>query len=271
MIRAPLIKEGFLWLMKHQRGVLTGVNIAGSLCAVVFAWNARPKYDEALANLDDDATLGDKFKVLAPIVGPVVAAEAVSIGCGLAHLKVGSDLIATAINTASGAKTMEDIRKEVEKEVVGEEKAAEIDRRTVEQRLASVAEEEIEDTGHGDTLFIDPEFTGRIWRGSKDFFDLCIARLDKKIASAYDTYGRLRYDDVAVTIGDIYREQGLRSATNLDNIEYTARDFQRGLPIKLVPREFTRGGKVELGYEIDYQENPSIVSDDRLINFEHWR
>lgn len=271
MIGTPLIKEGFLWLMKHQRGVLTGVNIAGSVCAVVFAWNARPKYDEALENLGEDATFGEKFKTLAPVVGPVVAAEAISIGCGLAHLKVGSDLLATAINTASGAKTLEDIRKEVEKEVVGEDTAEEINKRTVEQRLSSVSEDEIETTGHGDTLFIDPTFTGRVWRSSKDFFELCIARLDKKLASAYDTYGRLRYDGVTVTIGDIYREQGLRSATNLDNSEYPARDFQRGLPIKLLPREFTRDGKTELGYEVSYQEAPSIVPDDRQINFEHWR
>lgn len=271
MVRMPLIKEGFLWLMKHQRGVLTGVNIAGSLCAVVFAWNARPKYDEVLENLDDDATFGEKVKALAPVLGPVAVAEAVSIGCGLAHLKVGSDLLATALNTASGAKTMDDIRKEVAKDVVGEEKAAEIDRKAVEQRLSTISDEEIEETGHGDTKFIDTKFTGRVWKGSKDHFELCISRLNNKIANAYDTYGRLRRDGVTVTIGDLYRELGLRSATELDNREYVARDFQRGLPITLIPREFTRNGKTELGYEIDFREEPSLVSDDRQINFEHWR
>ena len=217
------------------------------------------------------ATSVEKGKAIIPVVAPMIVAEAISVVCALVAHRKASEMIAAGANALATYKTMDDIRKEVVKETVGEEKAAEIEKKSVEERLSTAKDEEIEETGHGNTLFIDSKFTGRVWRSSKDYFELCIARLNNRIVSAYDTYGRLQRDGVAVSIGDFFREQGLRSATDLDNREYTARDFQRGLPIGLLPREFTRNGKTELGYEVDFRSEPTMTLDDRQVNYEHWR
>ena len=38
-----LVKKGLKFISKHDRAILTGINIAASAAAVALAWNARPK------------------------------------------------------------------------------------------------------------------------------------------------------------------------------------------------------------------------------------
>lgn len=259
-----LIAKGVKWYFKHDREILKGVSMAASAASMVFAWKAAPKCKEILLEKEaEGASSVEKIKAIAPVVAPMVIAQGISIGANVAEYKSTGKKLAGLVNMVSSYKTLTDIKNEIEKQHLDPEQIKQINDDVVKKRLETVDDSDIEDTGHGDTLFIDTKYTGRIWRCSKDYFDLCIAQLNNQIFSCFDKYGMLKRDSFCITIGDIYKKLGLRSASDLDGRVYMARDYAGGLPISLVPYEIERNGKTELGYAVWYDKDANILPDDR--------
>lgn len=258
-----LAAKGIKFWKKHDRTILKGISIAGSIAATVMAWNARPKCEDILNELNEKgASNAEKAKALAPVIGPIIAAEAISVGASIFEYKKTGDKLAGLVNAVSAYKSIDDIRKEVEKEVLPEEEVKAVDDAVVKKRLETASPEEIETTGHGDTLFIEPTYTGKVWRGSKDFWDLCIEKNDAKLYACYDKYGMLRKDDFAISFWDIFSTLGLRTYDMLEMFEYRARDFRK-IPVSLEPVEFTdKDGASSLGYKVIFDQRPSLAYSD---------
>jgi len=258
-----LAVKGIKFWNKHDRTILKGVSIASSLLAVAFAWNARPKCEKALEELNArNASNVEKAKTLGKIVGPMIVAEAVSVGSSLFEYKKTGEKLAGMVNAVSTYKALSEIRKEAEKENLPEEKVKEIDDAIVKKRLETASSEEIETTGHGDTLFIEPTYTGKVWRGSKDYWDLCVEKCNSKLFACYDKYGILKKDEFAISFWDIFRELKLRTYDMLFMLEFPARDFKE-LPVMLEPVEFTeKDGSTSLGYKVVFTHRPSIAYSD---------
>ena len=63
-----LIGKGLKFLSKHDQTILTGVSIASGVMGVIFAWNARPKCEQVLNELNErGASKGEKAKALAHV------------------------------------------------------------------------------------------------------------------------------------------------------------------------------------------------------------
>lgn len=260
-----LIGKGLKFLSKHDQTILTGVSIASGVMGVIFAWNARPKCEQVLNELNErGASKGEKAKALAKILGPVIIAEGVMVTTAVVGHKKFGEKVAAGLNAAGTYKTMDDIRKEIENEQLTEDKVKQIDDRVVEERIKRATAEEIEETGHGDTLFIEPKYTGKIWKANRDFVELGVAKCDKKLYACYDQYGTCKNDEFAISLWDLCKEWGLSTADIYEMYEYKGRDY-RSLPIKLEPFEFVMpDGTSKLGYKVDFYRNPSLAYSDLI-------
>lgn len=258
-----LFGKGAKFLAKHDRAILTGMSIASSLTAIVLTWNARPKCERVLEELNAaGASNAEKAKRLFPILAAPAALEAASIITAIVAHRKSSKLIAAGVNAVSSYMTIEDIRKEAIKQTVGEEKAKEIEQKVAKEYTESLPSRKIVNTGHGDTLITDDTYSGITWRGSKDFWDLGISEKNKILWTAFDPYGTLRNDEVGVSIRDILKTQVKDVARVLDTYVYFARDY-RELPVGLEPFEFEDDdGKTELGYRVIWQNRPSLSYSD---------
>lgn len=258
-----LAGKGIKFLAKHDRAILTGINIASTVAAVAFTWHARPRCEELLDELNEQgATKKEKAIALAKELALPAAAVGISVGSSLLGLKKGTEKIAAAVNAASTYKMVDDIRKEIVKEEVGEQKAAEIEKKVAQEGLKATPLDTFEKTGHGDVKFIETEYMGRRWLGSKDYFDLCVEKANNKLESCYDRYGTCARDDFALTFWDIAKIVGLERFAAMDILGYYAREYRK-LPVDLEPYEFTNDdGSTELGYRVVFTERPSFVYTD---------
>ena len=258
-----LAGKGIKFLAKHDRAILTGINIASTLAAVAFTWNARPRCEELLDELNEQgATKKEKAIALAKELALPVAAVTVSVGSSLLGLKKGTEKIAAAVNAASTYKMVDDLRKEINKEELGTEKAADIEKKVVQEGLKATPLDTFETTGHGNIKFIETEYIGRKWLGSKDYFDLCVEKANNKIESCYNQYGMCTKEDYAFTFWDFAKIIGLERFSAMDILGYYAREYRR-LPVTLEPYEFTNDdGSTELGYQVVFTERPSFVYTD---------
>lgn len=264
-----LAAKGVKGLLKQDRTILTGVSIASSVMAVIFAWNARPKVERLKEELDArGADKAERAKEYAKALAPTGIALGVSVGSKLVEFKRTGEKLSSLVNAVSTYKTIDDIRRDVEKEELTEDKIKAIDEKVAERRIKSASPEEIEETGHGDTVFIEPEYTGKVWHGSKDYWDLGIAKLNGKLMGCYDKYtGLCRKDDFAIDFWDIFKEQGLRTADFYRSLTFPARDFKQ-LPVSLEPIEYEgKDGKTELGYKVVFDARPVMAYDDRNLNY----
>jgi hypothetical protein len=235
----------------HDTTILTGLTIAGTIVAVVTAWNARPKCERILDELNaKGATNGEKAKALAPVVAPTVIATAVSVGCALAHEKTTGDRISGLINTASTLATASDIRKAAEQNVVGPEKAEEIDKAVAKEVVESTPATEIKKTNHGDKIFYERN-TGSKFRASKDFVELGFAHANAKLARCYNSYGMCTNDEYELPLSDIFREWGVDGGQFAEMFVIRAKDHSK-VTYNLINTEFTLDdGTEEQGYIID--------------------
>lgn len=260
-----LAVKGIKFWNKHDRTILKGVSIAGSVAAVVLAWNARPKCEDILNELNEKgASNAEKAKALAPVVGPIIAAEAISVGASVFEYKKTGEKLASLVNAVSAYKSIGDIRKEVEKETLPEEKVKEIDDKTDKKFVEKVAvSEDIEKTGHGDVIFIETQYFAKAWRANKDYMDLVLEKCNSKLRACYDKYGMLKKDDFAISFWDIYKTTGLRVSDLMDMYEFRASEHKGGLPIHFEPIEAEeKDGSTSLGYKMVIDHAPSFAYSD---------
>ena len=258
-----LIAKGVKWYFKHDREILKGVSMAASVASMVFAWKAAPKCKEILMEKEaEGASSIEKIKAIAPVVAPMAIAQGISMGASVAEYKSTGKKLAGLMHMVSSYTTITDIKNELEKQHLSPEKIKQIENDVVKKKLETTPEEEIEKTGHGDTMFIETKYLGKCWRSSKDFFELGVSRCNNKLYKAYDKYGACVKDDFAITIWDFCKEQKLRTADMQLMYEFRARDFKE-LPVTLIPIEFeNKDGTTELGYEVEFTSAPSMAYSD---------
>lgn len=258
-----LIANGVKWYNRHDRTVLTGISMAATVIAVVEAWRVRPRCEAILEEMNEKgAGNAEKAKALGKEVVKVAVPLGVALVAHGAEYKKTGEKLSSAYNAISTYKTVDDIRKEVMKDELGKEKVEEIDKKVAKQELESAVKVEgaIQKTGHGDTLFIEDDYANVMWRGSKDYWDLTISECNRALQSCYDKYtGLCVRDDFALSIRDIIRRQGLKSAKVTCMFEFSAREFKE-LPISLEPVEVdTPDGGTELAYHVRYDESPTFA------------
>ena len=257
-----LLVKGVKALSKHDRTILTGVSIASGVAAVVLAWNARPKCEQLMIELDEKgASKKERALAYGKVLLPTGVALAVSVATKVVEHKKAGEQITSLINGANTYKTIDDLRKDAEKELLPEEKVKTIEDKVDEKMIEKISQKEPpEETGHGNVLFIEPRYTAKLWRGNKDFFDLAISKCDKKLYACYDPYGCCKNDEFSITFRDIFKELDLRVAEMFEMYEYKGRDY-RSVPVHLEAHEFDNG---ELGYKVVFDRSPSIGYSDLI-------
>lgn len=260
-----LLAKGVKWCMRHDREILKGVSMATSVASMVMAWKARPRCEEILLEKEaEGASNLEKAKAIAPVVAPMLIMQGVSIGTNVLEYKKTGQKLAGLVNAVSSYKAIDDIRKEIEKERLTPETFKEVDDEAIKKRLETATNEELEKSGHGNTLFIEPVYSGKVWRSSKDFFDLGVSRCNNKLYKCYDKYGSCIRDDFAISLWDFFDEQKVRKADMFQMYEYPAREYKE-LPVYLEPIEFeTKDGGTELGYKVLFSSAPTIAYNDLI-------
>lgn len=158
------------FVSKHDTAIFTTVSIGSTLASIYFTYKNTPKFKQVLEELGPDAKLADKVKALAPVAAPTIVSATISIGSTAALNKVTSDRINNLASVCSLHQIANTIHDEYEKkarEILGEEKAEEIQ----EAASKEVAKKSFEshalssngsigsneycpiETGHGNDLF----------------------------------------------------------------------------------------------------------------------
>lgn len=198
---------------KHSQTITGALAVGGMILTAVMAYRMRPKVDAIISEqkkridaLDEmDTPEEEKAAVrkeitketimkLAPVAGPTIASATATAG-----LMVGSVVISNGkINKLASAVSMSEVMyKELfdkTKEVVGEEKANEIQTKLAEDKIKEVikSEEDLEALGiiqarGGNQLFYDL-MTGRVFRSDVDTIYEACNYLNRKICSGKEPY-----------------------------------------------------------------------------------
>lgn len=183
----------------HDNVILAGISIAGTVGAVIAAWNARPKCESILEE-KKDASNWEKVTAVAPSLLPVIGATAVSIGATVWNAKSNAGKIAklastaaSAVTVAQTAKTAHDAYEKATREVVGEEKEQEIRKKQVKTMAESkpVVMDDVYDTGTGTFIFREP-FTGVTVRASKAFILSSVLESRDEVSKVLEGSGKRR-------------------------------------------------------------------------------
>lgn len=260
-----MIAKGVRWYMKHDRTILKGVSMAATVVAVVEAWRIRPKCEQILIEANEEGVSNaEKMKRLAPEIAKPGIALGVALVTSAVEYKGTGKKLATAIDAASSYKTINDIRREVEREHLTEEKAKEIETEVAKKRLETVPDKEVKETGHGKVKFEEHVYSGNVWHGSRDQWELAVEKCNSKLRACYDRYGLCRKDDFAQSIKDLFRNLRMDCPDMCDNYVYQAIEYDH-IPVVLVPVEFdTADGGKELGYQVVFEKEPTMAYSDSL-------
>ena len=239
------------FVKNHDTAILTGVSIAGTIVAVVTTWNARPKCEQVLEELNaKGASNMEKAKALGPILAAPAIATTVAVVCELAHEKTAGKRIAGLMDTVSTLTTASDIRKAMEETVVGPEKAEEIEKAVAKEVVECTPVTEIKKTGHGDKIFYVSK-TGTKFRASVDFVELGFAYGNAKLARCYNKYGMCVNDEYNLPLSDIFDEWGVDGGEFSRMFVIRGKDHQK-VTYNLEDTTFTLDdGTKEQGYIID--------------------
>lgn len=208
----------------HHRTILTGITIVSEAYAIVKAFQKGPKCKEIMEELNaKNATAKEKVTAIAKETWDIGLAFAISSGSAILNQTSATKIIAAGLSTASTFKAAHDIQKEVTKDVVGEETAAKIDQAVTEKQLASIKEEEIEETGHGNDLFFEP-LSGKLFRANDDYVNSVFLKASNELLRAHDKYGFCISDEFAISLWDIVKHFGKRQVGIAEMLEIKARD-----------------------------------------------
>ena len=204
----------------HDRAILTGVSIVGTIAAVAIAIKDRPKYEEILWECEDEGcTKVETAGALTKASVPLMIAVGTSVGAALwNHFRTGkkitslTDTAASALNTYMVTKAIKD---EYDKRY-GPEVANDVEKSVAERRAAKSwadgggTPSMVVSTGHGKELFYD-ELFGLWIEGSWNWFEKCANDADRDIRTemwiaAYEVY--LNFGVPASRIPEVTKELG---------------------------------------------------------------
>ncbi len=256
-----IIKSSTLPLKKfwkaHDSGILTGVTIVATGLAVVFALQDGPKCERILREKKEEGASNlEKAKAVLPVAGRTMMAVAVAWGATLLNHKRTGDKIAALVEAVQISRSLQEETRKKTVEVVGEEKAEEIDREVKRERAASkpVIMSEVEETGHGNFIFREP-MTGKTFRASKDYIMLVMEKWNARLEHAYSDHN----DEYEVTMTDIFMSIGLSKCGFADLFAWSARDVDRiDVNLNNTFEYEAPDGSLEPGYIMDFYTKPTL-------------
>lgn len=196
---------------EHNPEILVGLGVAGMMTSTVLAVKATPKALDIME--DKKADLGVTYLTRKEIAQATWKIYAPSIGVGLASaacIILGTSKSIkrnTALATvyALSESTLREYQSKA-KEMLGEEKAAELDREVAKSRVrkrevTTIVETEgseyIHHTGNGDTLIYDT-LSGRYFRSSMNAIESAVNSINKSLLNDY-----------IMTLNEFYNELGV--------------------------------------------------------------
>ena len=221
-----LINKGIRFADEHQREIMLGSAIAGTIVTAALSWKAgikadkvlseqREKMDTIVINMGEDEsneiseeeekqrrkeiTL-ETIKRMAPIVTPPALAATCTIISVIAGYKVASTQIATLSALYSmGEKALSEYQGKVT-EIAGPKKAQEIEEAVAKGKVEENPPTNMNtviDTGKGNVKFYDPK-SGRYFYSSPE-----------SVKTAFNKVNKLIMDEYFLSLNEGYNELGL--------------------------------------------------------------
>lgn len=229
-----LIEKGVKFADEHQREIMLGGAIAGTVVTAVLSWKAGIKADKVLEKQkvkmeglkyieesDEELYKEEKKKVtvetikqLAPIVAPPALAAAGTIISVVAGYKVASTQIATLSALYSMSEKALADQLEKTKEIVGPKKAQEIADAITDKKVKEtpIDKNTIINTGKGTTLCLD-DMSGRYFYSSAE-----------EIKKACNTINKRMMDEYYISLNELYDELGLPEITLGEDVGFNIDD-----------------------------------------------
>ena len=220
-----LIEKGTKFVDEHQREIMLGSAIAGTILTAVASWKAgikadkiltaqRQKMDALKADFEaEDAEMTeeefndkkkeitiDTVKQMAPVVAPVALSASGTIISVVGGYKVASKQIATLSALYSMAKESYTDYADKAKEFLGDKKAGELHDKVKEQKILDnppAESDTIINTGKGTTLCLD-DWSGRYFYSSPE-----------EIRKAFNIINKRMMDEYYISLNELYEELGL--------------------------------------------------------------
>ena len=215
-----VFKAGDVLIKKHSPEILIGVGIAAGITAGISAVMATPKAltlieeekrdrrKEAMKNSIDGMvyepepiTKLDMVELTWKTYLPSVALAALSVVSIISSNRISSRRTAALAAAYSLSETAFSEYKDKVAETIGEKKAGIIEEKVAQDQIKKIPmlPDEIEETGHGEFLFLDPK-SGRYFRSSKEFIDRVMVKLNSQLMN-----------EMWVPLNDLYDELGIRT------------------------------------------------------------
>lgn len=235
-----LIEKGMKFADEHQREIMLGSAIAGTILTAVASWKAGIKADKILAEqkekmealgadyaAEDTSMTEEEFqnrkkeitidtvKQMAPVVIPVALSASGTIISVIGGYKVASKQIATLSALYSMAeKSLTDYETKA-KEFLGDKKAGELHDKVKEQRIVDNPPTEADtiiNTGKGTTMFLD-EWSGRYFYSSPE-----------EVRKSFNIINKRMMDEYYISLNELYDELGLPDIKLGDDIGFNVDD-----------------------------------------------
>ena len=215
-----VLKAGDMLMKKHSPEILIGIGIATGITAGISAVMATPKAltlieeekrarrKEAMSNSIDGMSYEPEPITKLDIVEltwkaylPSVALAGLSIMSIISSNRISSRRTAALAAAYSLSETAFSEYKDKVAETIGEKKANVIEEKVAQDQIKKypMIPEGIEETGHGNFLFLDPK-SGRYFRSSKEFIDRVMVKLNSQLMN-----------EMWVPLNDLYNELGIRT------------------------------------------------------------
>lgn len=215
-----VFKAGDVLIKKHSPEILIGVGIAAGITAGISAVMVTPKAltlieeekrdrrKEAMKNSIDGMvyepepiTKLDMVELTWKTYLPSVALAALSVVSIISSNRISSRRTAALAAAYSLSETAFSEYKDKVAETIGEKKAGIIEEKVAQDQIKKIPmlPDEIEETGHGEFLFLDPK-SGRYFRSSKEFIDRVMVKLNSQLMN-----------EMWVPLNDLYDELGIRT------------------------------------------------------------
>lgn len=229
-----LVSKAVNFADEHQREIMLGGAIAGTVVTAVLSWKAGIKADKVLEKQrvkmeglkyieesDEELYKEEKKKVtvetikqLAPIVAPPALAAAGTIISVVAGYKVASTQIATLSALYSMSEKALADQLEKTKEIVGPKKAQEIADAITDKKVKEtpIDKNTIINTGKGTTLCLD-DMSGRYFYSSAE-----------EIKKACNTINKRMMDEYYISLNELYDELGLPEITLGEDVGFNIDD-----------------------------------------------
>lgn len=209
-------------ISKHSPEILTGVAVVGAVTTTAFTIKGTVKAVRLVDAKKEELGVDrlepiDLIKTAAPCYIPTALGLALTIGCGVASTKVSIKRTAAYTALYEGARIALDETKKSIVDVVGEKKAAEIENKRIENKMAGNPNNE------GNTIIMK-ESASPVYDVRHDrYFTSSWQELDDARRRVKDAIITNPFD--TISMADIYYEFGLKGGPGDEYVGYNRSMF----------------------------------------------